>query len=60
MSFSALCCTRADMADLLAHDQLELVRPKPTIIVAQLAVARDAVEVGLGHVQLGLEWLQGR
>jgi hypothetical protein len=48
------------MADLLAHDQLELVRPKPTITVAQLAVARDAVEVCLGHGQLGLEWLQWR
>ena len=56
----ALCCARSGMADLLTHDQLELVRAKPTITVAQLPVSCDAVEVGFGHVQLGLERLQGR
>jgi hypothetical protein len=44
-------------SDLLPHDELELAGTQPTITVAQLPVARDAVEVGLSHVQLGLERL---
>jgi hypothetical protein len=45
-------------ADLLAHDQLELALAQPALCVAQLSVVRDAEEVGVGHVQLGLEGLR--
>jgi hypothetical protein len=32
--------------------------PQPAILIAQRAIARDAEEVGVGHVQLGLERLR--
>ena len=47
-------------ADLLAHDQLELSQAHPALLVAQLPVERDTEEVGVGHVQLGLERLVNR
>ncbi len=43
--------------DLLAHDQLELVLTKSAIFVAQPPIERDADEVRVGHVQLGLKGL---
>ncbi len=47
-------------ADLLAHDPLELLQAHPAVAVAQLPVECDAEEVGIGHVQLGLERLRHR
>ena len=48
---------RGGLDDLLAHDQLELLLAQPALVVAQLSVSGDAEEVGVGHVQLGLERL---
>ena len=44
--------------DLLAHDPLKLPQAQPALVVAQPPVERDAEEVGVGHVQLGLEGLR--
>ncbi len=44
-------------AYLLAHHPLELLQAHPALPVAQPPVERDAEEVGVGHVQLGLERL---
>ncbi len=52
--------TLGTRADLLAHDPLELMQAHPALPVAQLAVERDAEEVGVCHVQLGLEGLLHR
>jgi hypothetical protein len=38
---------------LVAHDELELAHAESAIRVAEGAVAGDAVEVRLRHVQLG-------
>ena len=43
---------------LLAHDPLELPQAQPALAIAQPPVERDAEEVGVGHVQLGLEGLR--
>ncbi len=44
--------------DLLAHDLLELALAQPTLAVTQPPAARDAEEVGVGHMQLGMEGLR--
>jgi hypothetical protein len=44
----------------ITHDELELSDAKAAFGVAEVAVARDAVEVRLRHVQLGPERLTNR
>jgi hypothetical protein len=48
---------RSRAADLLVHHPLELLEAL-AVRVAELPVERDAVEVCVGHVQLGLERLR--
>ena len=48
------------MADLLAHDGLELARAELPARVAEAAAGGDAAEVRRRHVDAGPEVLQGR
>ena len=72
VSFSSFC-TRVHIAlyiffsleiiaqgrgDLLAHHQLKLVLAQPALFVTQLPVTRDAEEVCVRYVELGLEGLR--
>jgi hypothetical protein len=44
-------------ADLLAHHPFKLQQAHPSLPITQPPVERYAEEVGVGHVQLGLERL---
>ncbi len=55
---SSLEVIAQDRGDLLAHHQLKLALAQPALFITKLPVSRDAEEVCVRYMELGLEGLR--